>query len=82
MTTASVMKKLRRKKKAQLKGIIFTSKNVIRFVTRRCSVKKVFLKTLQNSQKNTSVRDYFLIKLQASNLQFYLNRISGAGVSL
>ena len=28
-------------------------------VTRRCSVKKVFLKTLQNSQKNTYARASF-----------------------
>ena len=76
--------KVKKKKKAQLRSIIkyIASKNVIRFVTRRCSVKKAFLKTLQNSQKNTSVRDYFLIKLPASNLQFYLKRISGAGVFL
>ena len=34
-------------------------------VVRRCSVKKVFLEILQNSQESTSVRDSFLIKLQA-----------------
>ena len=33
---------------------------------RRCSVKKVFLEILQNSQENTCVRVSFLIKLQAS----------------
>ena len=32
----------------------------------RCSLKKVFLKISQNSQENTCVRVYFLIKLQAS----------------
>ena len=33
----------------------------------RCSVTQVFLKFSQNSQENTCVRDYFLIKLQASS---------------
>ena len=31
----------------------------------RCSVKKLFLEILQNSQKNTCARNSFLIKLQA-----------------
>ena len=34
-------------------------------VVRRCSVKKVFLEILQNSQENTCARVSFLIKLQA-----------------
>ena len=34
-------------------------------VVQRCSVKKVFLKILQNSQENTCARVSFLIKLQA-----------------
>ena len=34
-------------------------------VSRRYSVRKVFLKFLQNSQENTCVRVSFLIKLQA-----------------
>ena len=34
-------------------------------VVQRCSVKKVFLKFLQNSQENTCARVSFLIKLQA-----------------
>ena len=34
-------------------------------VTRRCSVKKVFLDISQNSQENTCARASFLIKLQA-----------------
>ena len=34
-------------------------------VARRCSVKKVFLEILQNSQENTCARASFLIKLQA-----------------
>ena len=32
-------------------------------VTRRCSVKEVFLEISQNSQENTCVRVHFLIKL-------------------
>ena len=35
-------------------------------VSQRCSVEKVFLKILQNSQQNTCARVAFLIKLQAS----------------
>ena len=34
-------------------------------VVQRCSVKKVFLKILQNSQEKTCAKVYFLIKLQA-----------------
>ena len=44
-------------------------KRVILFteaVARRCSVKKVLLKILQNSQKNTCARVSFLMKLQTS----------------
>ena len=37
----------------------------------RCTVKKVLLEILQNSQKNTFVIVSFLIKLQASGLQLY-----------
>ena len=51
-------------------------------VVQRCSVKKVFLKTLQNSQENTSARVSFLIKLQALGLQPYQERDSGTGVFL
>ena len=36
------------------------------------SVKKVFLKILQNLQENTCIGVSFLIKLQASSLQLYL----------
>ena len=39
-------------------------------VVQRCSVKKVFLEILQNSQKNTCVRVSFLMKLQASAWNF------------
>ena len=37
-------------------------------VLRRCSVKKTFLKILQNSLENTCARVSFLIKLTACNL--------------
>ena len=44
-------------------------KSMIEFFRRsshqRCSVKKAFLKILQNSQENTSARVSFLINLQA-----------------
>ena len=39
-------------------------------VTRRCSVKKVFLKISQNSQENTCARVSFLMKLQAQTCNF------------
>ena len=39
-------------------------------VARSCSVKKVFLEILQNSQENTCVRASVLIKLQALDLNF------------
>ena len=45
-------------------------------VTGRCSVKKLFLKTYQNLQKNSCVEVYFLIKLQASGMQLYYKRDS------
>ena len=38
-------------------------------VVRRCSLKEVFIKTSQNSQKTTRARVYFLVKLQASSLR-------------
>ena len=40
-------------------------------VSRRCSVKKMFLKISQNSQENTCARVSFLIKIQALGLQLY-----------
>ena len=39
-------------------------------VAQRCSVKKVFLEISQNSQENTCARISFLIKVQASGLNF------------
>ena len=39
-------------------------------VAQRCSIKKVFLKILQNSQENTCARASFLIKLQAEACNF------------
>ena len=40
-------------------------------VTQRCSVKKVFLEVLQNSQENTYARVSFSIKLQGLGLQLF-----------
>ena len=37
-------------------------------VAQRCSMKKVLLEILQNSQENTCARASFLIKLQACSL--------------
>ena len=45
--------------------------DTIETVVQRCSVKKVFLEILQNSQENTCARVSFLLKLQASGLQLY-----------
>ena len=39
-------------------------------VAQRCSVKKVFFKISQNSKENTCARLSFLIKLQASGLNY------------
>ena len=39
-------------------------------VAQTCSVKKAFFEISQNSQENTRARVSFLIKLQASGLQF------------
>ena len=41
--------------------------DVLEAVVQRCSVRKVFLEILQNSQENTCTRVSFLIKLQACN---------------
>ena len=41
----------------------------------RYSIKKTFLKILQNSQENTCVRVSFSINLEASGLQVYLKRL-------
>ena len=41
-------------------------------VTQNCSVKKVFLEILQNSQENTCGRVSVLIKLQASGTSVFL----------
>ena len=43
----------------------FSKNKPTEVVTRKCSVKTVFLKISQNSQENTCVGVYFLIKLQA-----------------
>ena len=42
----------------------------LRKVARRCSVKKVLLEILQNSQENTCARVSFLVKLQAEACNF------------
>ena len=49
---------------------------------RKCSIKKVFLKISQNSQKKTYARVSSLIKLQAWGLQLYQKGGSGTGAFL
>ena len=52
----------------------------VRSSHRRCSVKEMFLRILQNSQEGTCARVSFLIKLQVWGLQLYWKRDSGTGV--
>ena len=52
-------------KKFYLKNTFLTAEAVVR----RCSIKKVFLEISQNLQENICVREFFLIKLQASGLR-------------
>ena len=47
------------------------SQPIVTSSVRRCSVQKVFLEILQNSQKLTCARVSFLIKLQTLDLKFY-----------
>ena len=49
----------------QTKKVNLLWKELVEAVARRCSVKKVFLEILQNSQENTCARVSFLIKFQA-----------------
>ena len=71
-----------------LSKVILTSINLslmLEAVTRRCSVKTLFLKTSQNSQENTCTRVFFLINLQASceifkNSLFYRTALVAASV--
>ena len=44
---------------------------ILEAVAQACSVKKMFLEILQNSQENTRARASFLLNLQASDVQFY-----------
>ena len=60
---------LRRKYDVNYVQIIKKTCALTEVVTQRCSVKKVFLEILQNSQENTRARVSFLIKLQARGLR-------------
>ena len=51
-------------------------------VTRRCCLKKVFLKFSQNSQENTCVVICFLIKLQAQACNFFKKRLQDKGFTV
>ena len=44
-------------------------------VVQRCSLKKVFLKILQNSQENTCARIFFLMKLKFSRTPFFIEHL-------
>ena len=70
------------KKKAgiELFGLVVESNS--RSSYQRCSIKKEFLKLLQNSQENTCVRVSFLMKLQASGQQLHSKRDTGSSVFL
>ena len=48
-----------------------TGKNTIQKQPPELFIKEMFLKISQNSEKNTSARASFLIKLQASGQQLY-----------
>ena len=47
---------------------------IVEAVVQWCSVKKMFLELLLNSQENTSTRVSFLIKLQASGVELYFKK--------
>ena len=64
----------------QRKDIFWQPK--LEVVAQRCSVKKVFLKVLKNSQENTCARVFLLRELQASACNFIKKRDSGKGVFL
>ena len=49
---------------------LFSMSKRIEEVTRRCSIKKVFLEISQNSQENNCAKVSFLINLQASACNF------------
>ena len=51
-------------------------------VTRRCSVKKLFLKNSQNSQENTCAGVSFLVKSLFFKSLNFIKKNSGAGVFL
>ena len=61
--------------------LIIRSRGFVEAVVQRCSVKKVFLKILQNSHEKTCARVSLLIKLQAE-VQLYQKRDPGTGVFL
>ena len=57
--------------------LIFKAFQAREAVVRRCSVKRVFLETLQNSQENTCARASFLIKLKARPATLLKKRLWG-----
>ena len=67
-TDKSTMVYTSKEDKDRYQGFWFTLR---RSSHRGCSVKKVFLEILPNSQENTCARDPFLIKLQVSAQLFF-----------
>ena len=64
-------------KNAKLLGLFFLEP-----VPHRCSVKKVFLKILQNFTKKASARVSIILKKKPPSLQLYWERDSSTGVLL
>ena len=67
---------------AEIAWKCFDKKLSTEAVTQRCFVKNGILKDFAKLQVNTCVEVSFLIKLQASGLQFYQRKNSGTGVLL
>ena len=65
-----------------LKARILSSHEGPEAVMQRCSVKKLFLEILQNSQENICPRVSFFNKVAASACSFIKKRRSGTGVFL
>ena len=80
ITNVSYKKKLVHCFAEEINGLVYIWTDHSEAVAQRCSVKKMFLELLQNSQENTCARVSFLIKLQTSGLQLCLKRDSGTSV--
>ena len=70
ITNVSYKKKLVHCFAEEINGLVYIWTDHSEAVAQRCSVKKMFLQLLQNSQENTCARVSFLIKLQTSVRNF------------